>query len=103
MSGLEKTFYPKLSLTLSNKKWVQISSGQHHTVCLDESGKVYVIGRKEYGRLGLGTVNSDANEITVVPSLENLKCVDVAAGSAQSFAVTDTGKQIINFYYVLNL
>lgn len=77
---------------MSNKNWTQISSGQHHTIALDDDGKVFVIGRKEYGRLGLGPVESDATELTSVPTLEQMKCVDVAAGSAQSFAVTESGK-----------
>ena len=35
-------------------KWAQIAFGQHHALCLDEEGKVYAVGRAEYGRLGLG-------------------------------------------------
>lgn len=49
------------------------------------------MGRKEYGRLGLGPNCSDAKELTSVPALSSIKCVDVAAGSAQSFAVTESG------------
>lgn len=78
---------------------------------MDDEGKVFVIGRKEYGRLGLGPVDSDATELTAVPNLEKLKCVDVAAGSAQSFAVTEGGKyfaylikfNLLLIYYVLFL
>ena len=90
--GVDKQFHPKISKALSKKNWIQISSGQHHTVALDNDGKVYVLGRKEYGRLGLGDITSDATELTIVPDLEQLKCIDVAAGSAQSFAVTESGK-----------
>ena len=77
---------------MSQKQWTQISSGQHHTIALNEEGKVFVLGRKEYGRLGLGPVESDATDLTPVTILEEMKCVDVAAGSAQSFAVTEAGK-----------
>ncbi|KAG9330975.1 hypothetical protein JZ751_021416 [Albula glossodonta] len=38
----------------STTSWVSFSGGQHHTVCLDSEGKVYSLGRAEYGRLGLG-------------------------------------------------
>lgn len=49
------------------------------------------MGRKEYGRLGLGTNCTDAKELTLVPALSSAKCIDVGAGSAQSFAVTESG------------
>ncbi|XP_043256607.1 regulator of chromosome condensation [Colletes gigas] len=84
-------FHPRISKTFSGKIWRHISSGQHHTIALDDSGKVFVLGRKEYGRLGLGSNCLDAKELTAVPVLSSFKCVDVAAGSAQSFAVTESG------------
>ncbi|XP_033328633.2 regulator of chromosome condensation 1 [Megalopta genalis] len=83
-------FFPQIARTFSGRTWRHISSGQHHTIALDDSGQVFVMGRKEYGRLGLGADCSDAMELTLVPSLKS--CVDVAAGSAQSFAVTDSGE-----------
>ncbi|XP_026673814.1 regulator of chromosome condensation, partial [Ceratina calcarata] len=85
-------FHPQISETFSGNNWRHISSGQHHTIALDDAGKVYVMGRKEYGRLGLGSNCSDAEKLTPVPSLSSFKCIDVAAGSAQSFAVTESGK-----------
>ncbi|XP_078048631.1 regulator of chromosome condensation 1 [Augochlora pura] len=83
-------FLPQVAKTFSGRTWRHISSGQHHTIALDDSGQVFVMGRKEYGRLGLGADCSDAMELTLVPSLSS--CVDVAAGSAQSFAVTGSGE-----------
>lgn len=85
-------FHPQISKTFSGKTWRHISSGQHHTIALDDSGQVFVMGRKEYGRLGLGSNCLDAKELTLVPSLSSFKCIDIAAGSAQSFAVTELGK-----------
>ena len=84
-------FHPQISKTFSGKVWKHISSGQHHTIALDDSGQVFVLGRKEYGRLGLGPNCSDAKELTPVPALNSIKCVDIGAGSAQSFAVTESG------------
>lgn len=80
-----------MSKTFSGKTWRHISSGQHHTVALDNEGQVFVMGRKEYGRLGLGLNCLDAQELTPVPALSSVKCVDISAGSAQSFAVTQSG------------
>ncbi|XP_014478638.1 PREDICTED: regulator of chromosome condensation [Dinoponera quadriceps] len=85
-------FHPQMSKTFSGKVWKHISSGQHHTIALDDEGQVFVMGRKEYGRLGLGTNCTDAKELTPVPVLSSAKCIDVGAGSAQSFAVTESGE-----------
>lgn len=84
--------FPCKSKTFDGRKWKHISSGQHHSLALDETGQVFVLGRKEYGRLGLGENCEDAKELTVVPTFNDFKCIDVAAGSAQSFAITDEGE-----------
>lgn len=84
-------FHPRISKTFSGKVWRHISSGQHHTIALDDIGQVFVMGRKEYGRLGLGPNCSDAKELTLVSALSSMKCIDISAGSAQSFAVTELG------------
>ncbi|CAL7946546.1 unnamed protein product [Xylocopa violacea] len=94
-------FHPQISKTFSGKVWRHISSGQHHTIALDDSGQVFVMGRKEYGRLGLGPNCSDAKELTAVSSLSSFKCIDVAAGSAQSFAVTESGRFCYSIVYRL--
>lgn len=74
-----------------NHQWVKIDGGDHHTLLLDNDGKVHCLGRKEYGRLGLGQDSEDAHEVTAIPALENVKCVDIACGSAVSFAVAEDG------------
>lgn len=56
------------------------------------SGQVYALGRKEYGRLGLGEdVTSEKTEPTLVSSLNSTKCTHVHCGSAVSFAVGEDG------------
>lgn len=84
-------FHPQVSKTFSGKVWKHISSGEHHTLALDDDGQVFVMGRKEYGRLGLGPNCSDAEELTLVPALNSTKCIDVGTGSRESFAVTESG------------
>ncbi len=66
----------------------EICGGQHHTV-LCHNGSVYVMGRKEYGRLGLGPNSEEPQEPKEVPELANVR--SVAAGTACSFAVTEKG------------
>ncbi|XP_013116420.2 regulator of chromosome condensation [Stomoxys calcitrans] len=70
----------------------QIAGGQHHTLILKEDGSVLVIGRKDYGRLGLGTVADDVTQLKPITALKGKKVVSVSCGEAQSFALTDDGK-----------
>lgn len=84
-------YHPKISTTFNGKEWQVISSGQHHSIALDSDGQVFVLGRKEYGRLGLGKDCSDVKQLTRVVIGDGEIINDVAAGSAQSFAVTESG------------
>lgn len=64
--------------------------GQHHVVGAAASGGVMAVGRSEYGRLGLGEGAGDARRAAEVPGLEG--CLEVACGTAVSYAVTKEGK-----------
>lgn len=72
--------------------WRAVAAGQHHSLAIDGSGRLHAVGRCEYGRLGLGDRVGDAEVLEPVPKLENKKCVSIAAGTSNSFAVTDTGE-----------
>lgn len=92
--GLDKTvpqFVPKLSVDFSKHKWRLICSAQHHTLALDEDGCTYAVGRKEYGRLGLGENCEDAEKLTNILGLKDKSIVNISCSSATSFAVTDKG------------
>ena len=85
------------SEALKGNAWNDIAFGQHHALGLDERGRVYAIGRVEYGRLGLGEKEteggkSDAIVPTLIPKLADKKCVGVSCGTAVSFAVTEDGE-----------
>lgn len=69
-----------------------IAGGQHHTLILKNDNKVHVIGRKEYGRLGLGNVSEDAKTVTPVGTLADKNVVEICCGESTSFAVTDKGE-----------
>ncbi|XP_077384037.1 regulator of chromosome condensation isoform X2 [Festucalex cinctus] len=73
----------------TTSKWVDFSGGQHHTVCLTSDGNVYSLGRKEYGRLGLGENAEDKSEPTAVSGIE--PACAVTCGDTVSFAVTREG------------
>ncbi|XP_075211918.1 regulator of chromosome condensation-like [Lycorma delicatula] len=93
--GLRDTlphFHPVKSELFSKKSWTLITGGQHHALGLDKEGMTYALGRREYGRLGLGENCTDASKPTQIPALKNKKCVDIACGSSVSFAVTSDGE-----------
>lgn len=69
-----------------------IAGGQHHTLILKNDNKVHVIGRKEYGRLGLGNVTEDAKTVTPVGTLADKHVAEICCGESTSFAVTDKGE-----------
>ncbi|KAM3614716.1 uncharacterized protein V6R79_018418 [Siganus canaliculatus] len=73
----------------STSAWMQFSGGQHHTICLDAEGKVYSLGRPEYGRLGLGTGAEETSQPTLVKGMEAAS--SVACGASVSYAVTPEG------------
>ena len=52
---------------------------------------MYSLGRKEYGRLGMGENAVDLAVPTPVPALQSEKCIDVAAGESVSMAITESG------------
>lgn len=91
LSNEASQFHPSLVTAFDPiKNWTKITGGQHHTLALNEEGQVFALGRKEYGRLGLGEKSEDAKEPTLITAL-NEKCTDVACGTSVSFAVTKSG------------
>lgn len=84
-------FTPKRCDSLTAVQPEQIVSGQHHTIIRDKEGKVFALGRKEYGRLGLGELCEDAMEPKQVDLGEDL-VIWVSCGATTSFAVTETGQ-----------
>lgn len=79
------------SLNSDNDKCVSIASGQHHTIVLDSSGKVYAMGRAEYGRLGLGEDAKETTSPVLVAALEWNPICKIACGEAVSLAVSSKG------------
>jgi len=95
-SGLEDLrprFMPEKATQFSGKEWIKLAPGEHHTLALDTNGGVHVIGRSEYGRLGLGYQgHTHIDKLEPVPDLANEQCIDIAAGIDHSFAVSKAGK-----------
>ncbi|BET02222.1 Regulator of chromosome condensation (RCC1) repeat [Nesidiocoris tenuis] len=91
--GMEENliFHPVVALSFSGHDWKKIAGGEHHTLALDNAGDVYALGRKEYGRLGLGDNCEDAPIPKKVDFGPNKKIVDISCGSFTSFALADDG------------
>ncbi|CAG9761411.1 unnamed protein product [Ceutorhynchus assimilis] len=92
LDQVEPRYLPKKSQDFSQYKWQHITGGMHHTLGLTLDKKVYAIGRKEYGRLGLGENCEDATVLTKIKDLSGKGVVNVACGSTTSFAVTKEGE-----------
>lgn len=88
-SGKEFEHFPILS-QFSNVK--AIAGGQHHTIVLTNDDKVHAIGRRDYGRLGLGNVAEDVTTLTPINSLQKHDVVDINCGDCNTFAITKDGK-----------
>ncbi|EDO33245.1 predicted protein [Nematostella vectensis] len=84
------------SLSQLNKsekdKHITIANGQHHTIVCDPNGKVYALGRADYGRLGLGDGAKETALPAHITSLDNEVIEKVACGECVSFAVSDKGE-----------
>ena len=77
------------SSALGNCSDLSMAGGLHHTVVCSQ-GSLFVMGRTEYGRLGLGTdVTEEVLTPRKVPGISGIK--QVATGSACSFAVGSDG------------
>lgn len=69
-----------------------ITGGQHHTLVLTSQDKCYAIGRKDYGRLGLGDVEEDVDKLTPIKALDGIRVRQLECGECCSFALTEDGK-----------
>ena len=82
---------PKRSTFTCSTSFIHVACGQHHTIFLTKTGRVFAAGRRDYGMLGLGDVKTE----TVCPA-QNVKfdrsVTAIATGINTSFALTDEGK-----------
>ena len=61
-------------------------------------GEVYVFGRADYGRLGLGEdIRHEVKVPTPLPALKDQKCIHISTGTTVSMAVTDKGSTVLQY------
>ncbi|XP_002138000.2 regulator of chromosome condensation-like [Drosophila pseudoobscura] len=75
----------------SLKQINQICGGTQHTLFLKNDQRCYVVGRPEYGRLGLGSQQDVVAELTPTINLP-ANIVHVGCGDISSYAITEDGK-----------
>mmetsp|Transcript_25679 Transcript_25679/g.25241 ORF Transcript_25679/g.25241 Transcript_25679/m.25241 type:complete len:437 (+) Transcript_25679:694-2004(+) len=85
--GLTSTNKPKLVEGLKEKRILQISCGDDHTLALGSDGAVFAFGDNSKGQLGQGNYQ----EIHDVKGINLPPCRQVYTAGSQSMAVTDNG------------
>lgn len=59
---------------------------------LTNDNKCFAIGRKDYGRLGLGDIEAEVvDKLTPIKALDKLNVAQLACGECCSFAVLEDG------------
>lgn len=73
-----------------------VACGGWHSVAISDAGEVYVWGRGEYGRLGLGE-KGGASKLTPrrVEGLEGHRVVEASCGGTHTLVVTAEGRMFI--------
>uniref|UniRef100_A0AAV1UXL0 RCC1-like domain-containing protein n=1 Tax=Peronospora matthiolae TaxID=2874970 RepID=A0AAV1UXL0_9STRA len=83
---------PKLLEAFEGKGITRLDFGASHSAAIDESGKLFMWGSNEYGKLGLG----ESSEMEVLPreveALQGIEIVDVSCGDYFTAAVDAEGK-----------
>ena len=78
---------------------IKIAANIHHTLLLNSAGKVYALGRSDYGRLGTGNIVTSQQQHSDQPVLvhiinelpDNQYIVDISCGEGHSTFVTNVG------------
>lgn len=83
---------PKRSTFTCSTSMIDVACGQHHTLFLTKSGRVYSAGRHDYGMLGLGKISKEICPAKRVDALCDETITNIDAGINTSFAVSDEGK-----------
>lgn len=94
LKGQLDQYYPRRCTFTCSTSIINVAGGQHHTIFLTKTGRVYAAGRHEYGMLGIGKSMKDKKEICPAKQVEGFDSPikTICAGSRTSFAVSSEGK-----------
>jgi alpha-tubulin suppressor-like RCC1 family protein len=83
----------------NNRKVVKITAGSNHTCALFKNGKVKCWGKNNHGQLGLNhsedigvKYNQMGESLKDINLGQNLKAIDISAGSEHTCAILENGK-----------
>ena len=95
---------PTLLILSNNEKILNLSSGNHHIICITKSENIYVWGKNESGQLGLGDRN-DRNIPTLLalPNNEKIKFSNLNWTKSNHKHSSNFTKKIIKTILILNL
>lgn len=82
---------PKLIKALAQKRIVDITCGENHTLAVTENREIYSWGAGQFGQLGHGDLLRQSLPNKIV-TLESHKIVQVSAGRRHSVALDDKGR-----------
>ncbi|KAK0149921.1 putative E3 ubiquitin-protein ligase HERC4 [Merluccius polli] len=82
---------PRNIKSLSDVQITQVACGYRHSHALSKAGQVFSWGQNRYGQLGLGMDGQGLPTPQHVQSLQGIPFVQIAAGGAHSFALTQSG------------
>ena len=80
----------KLTPTQENSKskdWIEIATGEEHTVALKKDGTLFAWGRNNYGQLGIGTSNFYEYKTTPTQEITKSKSWSFISSGSGSFTV----------------
>eukprot|EP01029_Cantina_marsupialis_P007445 TRINITY_DN18269_c0_g2_i1.p1 TRINITY_DN18269_c0_g2~~TRINITY_DN18269_c0_g2_i1.p1 ORF type:complete len:1058 (-),score=253.66 TRINITY_DN18269_c0_g2_i1:105-3278(-) len=69
----------------------KVCCGQQHSLLLSKSGKVYACGQGKRGQLGTNIVDDRFSPV-IIPSLKNIKVIDIACGDSHSLVLLEDGR-----------
>ena len=82
---------------------VNLSAGEHHSLALSASGKVFVFGRSDFNQMGIDFSSESEssqrahNTPLMIPTLSSIG--KIAAGSNHNLAISTDRKQILSWGY----
>lgn len=91
LEDIKSWFTPQPIPSFSTLQVQSISGGQHHSIILDNEGRLHAVGRTDYGRLGLGEGCQESYEPALISAAKMEKFTYLGCGASVSLGCTDTG------------
>jgi alpha-tubulin suppressor-like RCC1 family protein len=98
------TVHQPQEVTFISKNQVKVkkvTAGRHHTLALDDQGRLFSFGSNRYGQLGSNCCSTSAQTRKSLPMLVesflNEEVVDIACGQFNSYCLLKNGEALVDF------